>query len=151
MIASNRRAYHEYTILETLEAGVALLGSEVKSIRAGRINLKDGWVHISPDGEAFLENVHVSHYVHSRMDEALGEKRSRKLLLKRRQLDKLAQSVQAKGLTLVPTKVYLKGPLIKIEIGLAKGKTSYDKRDSQKEKEADREIRRTMKNRNYRE
>jgi len=144
MIASNRRATHEYSIGEVFEAGMVLTGTEVKSARTGKVNLSDGWVTISDAGEAFLQNTHISRYSHgSYMNHE--ESRPRKLLLKRKELNKLAEKTQEKGLTIVPLKMYFHGQYVKIEIGVAKGKKLHDKRESAKSKEADRDISRAMK------
>jgi SsrA-binding protein len=144
MIASNRRATHEYSIGEVFEAGLVLTGTEVKSARNGKVNLSDGWVTISDAGEAYLQNAHISRYTHgSYMNH--HETRPRKLLLKRKELNKLAEKTQEKGLTIVPLKMYFHGQYLKIEIGVAKGKKLHDKRESAKTKEADRDISRAMK------
>ncbi len=142
-IATNRKAYHDYHIQETHEAGISLLGTEVKSLREGRANLKEGYVLIK-DGEAFLLNCHISPYSHGNQlnHEPL---RTRKLLLHKNEITKLWGSVSQKGLTLVPLKIYFKHGKAKVEIGLAKGKRQYEKRDTIKKKEADREIERHMK------
>ncbi len=143
VVASNREAYHNYHILETHECGIALTGTEVKSIREGRCNLKDGYAQIR-QSEAWLMNVHISPYSHGNRENH-EPTRARKLLLHRGEIDKLAGKVQEKGLTLVPTKMYFKGGRIKVEIGVAKGKKLYDKRETEKRREADRETRVMMK------
>jgi SsrA-binding protein len=143
VVASNREAYHNYHILETHECGIALTGTEVKSIREGRCNLKDGYAQIRKS-EAWLMNVHISPYSHGNRENH-EPTRARKLLLHRSEIDKLAGKVQEKGLTLVPTKMYFKGGRIKVEIGVAKGKKLYDKRETEKRREADREARVMMK------
>jgi len=145
VVATNREAYHNYHILETHECGIALTGTEVKSIREGRCNLKDGYAQIRKS-EAFLVNVHISPYSHGNRDNH-DPTRTRKLLLHKSEIDKLAGKVQEKGLTLVPTKMYLKNGRIKLEIGIAKGKKLYDKRETERRREADREARAMIKER----
>ncbi len=145
IVTQNRKAYHDYHIEETLEAGIALLGTEVKSIREGRVNLKDSYVVIK-DGEAFLLNCHISPYSHGNImnHEPL---RTRKLLLHKKEIEKLAAKAAEKGYTLIPLKIYFKGPYVKVEIGVARGKRLYERRDRIKEREARREIERAIKNR----
>ena len=145
-ITTNRKVFHEYEILEKWEAGISLVGTEVKAIRDGRINLSDGWVEINANAEATLRQVHISPYSHGNINnhEPL---RPRKLLLKKKELIKLLSAVGEKGLTVVPLRVYLKGQRIKIEIGLARGKKLYDKRESTKEREAKRDMERAFKRR----
>jgi SsrA-binding protein len=138
VFAENRKAHHEYHILERLEAGIALTGTEVKSIRDGRAQLKDSFVELR-DGEAFLVNAHVSAYRHGNRENHDPE-RKRKLLLKRREIDRLVGQVQAKGLTIVPLSIYLKGQRIKVEIGLVLGKKLHDKRAAERDREHQREI-----------
>ncbi|HSB09225.1 MAG TPA: SsrA-binding protein SmpB [Blastocatellia bacterium] len=145
VVATNREAYHNYHILETHECGIALTGTEVKSIREGRCNLKDGYAQIRKS-EAWLVNVHISPYSHGNRDNQ-DPTRTRKLLLHRSEIDKLAGKVQEKGLTLVPTKMYLKNGRIKLELGVAKGKKLYDKRETERRREADREARAMIKER----
>jgi SsrA-binding protein len=142
-LASNRKARHEYHVLETLEAGVALLGTEVKSARAGRVQLKDSFVEFR-DGEAYLVGAHISPYSHGNRENHDPE-RPRKLLLRRRELDRLAGRAVAKGLTVVPLAVYLKGERVKLEIGLVQGKKLYDKRETEKRREQEREVRAAVK------
>ena len=142
-LASNRRARHEYHILERLEAGIALTGTEVKSARAGKIQLKDGFVELR-DGQAFLTAVHISPYSHGNRENHEPE-RPRKLLLKKREIERLYGRTQSKGLTVVPLAVYLKGNRVKVEIALAQGKKLYDKRQSERERELDREAREALK------
>lgn len=146
IISKNRKAYHDFHIGDTLEAGIALTGTEVKSIRAGKINLSDGWVNLTSQEEAFLEQVHISPYSHGHRDNH-PEKRVRKLLLKKKEIRKLGMQTSSKGYTIVPTKVYLKGRLIKVEIALAKGKKAFDKRETAKAKDAAKDIERAMKKR----
>ena len=141
-LASNRKARHDYEILETVEAGLMLAGTEVKSARAGRVQLKDSYVEFR-DGQAFLVGVHISHYSHGNRENHEPE-RARKLLLKRNEIDRLFGQVQQKGLTVVPLELYLKGPWIKAELGLARGKKLYDKRETEKRKTQEREMRQEM-------
>jgi SsrA-binding protein len=143
IVAQNRKAYHDYHIEEALEAGIELLGTEVKSLREGKANLKDSYVIIK-EGEAFLLNCHISPYTHGNImnHEPL---RTRRLLLHRKEIDALGGKAATKGFTLIPLKIYFKGPVAKVEIGVAKGKRSFEKREAIKEKEARREIDRAMK------
>lgn len=138
VIATNRKAYHDYHILEKVEAGMLLTGTEVKSLREGRANLTDSYVSFQR-GEAFLLNAHISPYTHGNREnhEPL---RSRKLLLHRRELNKLFLQVRDKGLAVVPLRLYFRGSLAKAEIALVRGKKQYDKRQTEKAKEADREA-----------
>jgi SsrA-binding protein len=145
VVATNREAYHNYHILETHECGIALTGTEVKSIREGRCNLKDSYGLIRR-GEAWLLNVHISPYSHGNRENH-EPKRERKLLLHRREIDKLASKAQEKGLTLVPTRMYFKDGRVKVELAVAKGKKLYDKRETERRREADREARAMMKER----
>ena len=144
LISKNRQAYFLYHILETYEAGISLLGTEVKSIRAGRVNLKDGYVLIR-NSEALLTNVHISPYKASGSYFNHDPLRDRKLLLHRKEINKLIGKTQEKGLTLVPIKMYFKGSLIKVEIGLGKGKKLHDKRETVKRRDDQREMSRAMK------
>ncbi|TAL24629.1 MAG: SsrA-binding protein SmpB [Nitrospirae bacterium] len=145
IVCQNKKAYHDYHIEETVEAGIALLGTEVKSLREGKGNLKDSHVLIK-NLEAFLLNCHISPYSHGNImnHEPL---RTRKLLLHRKEIERLTGKVAQKGYTLIPLKIYFKGSLAKVEIGLAKGKRVYEKREAVKKKEAAREIERAMKSR----
>ncbi len=141
-LASNRKARHDYSILETLEAGIALLGTEVKSARAGRIQLKDSYIEIV-EGEAYLVGAHISHYTHGNRNNHDPERR-RKLLLKRREIERLMGRITIQGQTCIPLAVYLKGNRIKVEIALAKGKKLYDKRQAEKAKLMDKEAREAL-------
>ena len=145
IISRNRRAYHEYEIVEKVEAGIVLAGTEVKAVRNGKVNLGEGWVGISDQGEAILKQIHISHYSHGNIYNHL-EVRERKLLLKKREIRKLAENVDRKGYSLVPLKMYIKGQMIKVQIGLGKGKKDHDKRQASKERDAKKEIDRAMKN-----
>ena len=144
IIYNNKKAYHEYIISEKLEAGVCLLGTEVKSCRAGKVNLSDGWVDVDKDLEPWLVDSYIGKYTHGNVHNH-EEKRRRKLLLNRKEIIKLTQRMYEKGLTVVPLKMYFKGQHIKVEIGLGKGKKLHDKRQASKEKDANREIARAMK------
>jgi len=128
-ILNNRKAFHEYHILEKFEAGAALLGTEVKSIMAGRIQLKESFVQIK-NGEVWLVGAHISHYSHGNINNH-DVLRERKLLLHRREIEKLIKETTQKGMTLVVTRIYWKSGRIKFEIGLAKGKKLYDKRETE--------------------
>ncbi len=145
IVSTNRKAYHDYHIQESVEAGISLLGTEVKSLREGRANLKDSYAIIK-DGEVFLLNCHISPYSHGNILNH-DPLRTRKLLLHKKEINKLWGGVSQKGFTLIPLKIYFKNGKAKVEIGLAKGKRQYEKRESIKEKEAKREIERHMKNR----
>ena len=142
-VATNRKAYHDYHIQETYEAGISLLGTEVKSLREGRANLKDSYAIIK-DGELFLFNCHISPYSHGNIQNH-DPLRTRKLLLHKKEISKLWGKISQQGLTLIPLKIYFKGGKAKVAIGLAKGKKQYEKRESIKEREAKREIERHMK------
>ncbi len=146
IIALNKQAYHDYAFLETFEAGISLLGSEVKSIRDGRITLKDSYAEVR-DGEIFLVKCHISPYEAAAVFNHEPE-RDRRLLLHAREIRKLTGKVQEKGLTLIPVKVMFnpKGR-IKVELALAKGKKDYEKRDTIKKRDSDREMRAAIKNR----
>ncbi len=143
LIASNKKAFHDYFILEKIEAGICLLGTEVKSLREGRINLKDSYAAIR-DGEPWLINCHISPYSHGNRENH-EPARTRKLLLHSGEIRKLIGKTQEKGLTLIPLRVYLVRGKVKIELGLARGKKLYDKRESERRKESDREARIAMK------
>ncbi len=138
VLAKNRAARHEYHILQTLEAGIELLGTEVKSAREGRVNLKDAYGKIR-NGEVFLVNAHISPYTHGNRENH-DPLRPRRLLFHRAEIRKLAKAVDTAGLTLVPLAMYLKGGLIKVEIAVGKGKRLHDKRDDSRKREAEREI-----------
>ena len=144
IVAKNKKAFHEYHIDATYEAGMVLSGPEVKSLRAGRANIRDGYVRIDSKGEAYLYNVHISLYTFAthNPNEPL---RSRKLLLHQREIKKLIGKLNEKGLALIPLKIYFKeNGRAKVELGLARGKRQYDKRASLKEQQTNREIQRAM-------
>lgn len=143
VVCTNKKAYHEYTIESVIEAGMELVGPEVKSLRAGRANLRDGYARIK-NNEIFLHNVHISPYKYASR-EAPDPLRVRKLLLNRREINRLIGKVQEKGFALIPLKIYFtnKG-LAKLELGVAKGKRLYDKRASLKKKETERDMERAI-------
>ena len=142
-IAENRKAFHDYHVLETFEAGVALLGTEVKSIREGRVNLRDSYAQVK-DGEVFVHNVHIQPYSHRGYADH-EPTRKRKLLLHRQEIRKLIGRTVEKGMTLVPTRMYFKNGHVKIALGLAKGKQAHDKRETIKKRDTDRETRAAVK------
>lgn len=143
-LAQNKKARHDYNILETVEAGIVLTGTEIKSVREGRVTLKDGFAQIKND-EAWLENIHISEYTAGNRFNH-DPLRRRKLLLHKKQIVQLGQKTSAKGVTLVPLKVYLKNGFAKVLIGVATGKHEYDKRETIKRRDQEREIQRTLKN-----
>ena len=143
VVAQNKKARHDYTIVDTIEAGLVLTGTEIKSVRAARINLKDGYAQIKK-GEAWLVNVHITPYEEGNIWNQ-DPTRTRKLLLHKKQIAKLEGEVKGTGMTLVPLKVYIKDGFAKVLIGLAKGKHDYDKRESIKRREQDRDLKRTIK------
>jgi SsrA-binding protein len=145
VISDNRQARYLYEILETYEAGIQLTGTEVKSIRAGRVNLQDGYALIR-NGEAWLINVHISPYTASGQYFNHEPRRTRKLLLRRQEIRKLVGKVEQQGLTLVPLKMYLKRGWVKVSIALVKGKKLHDKREDIKKRQDQREMQRAMKN-----
>jgi SsrA-binding protein len=143
LVASNKKAYHDFFIEEVYEAGIALMGTEVKSLRTGKVNLKESYCRISR-GEVFITNMHISPYEFGNRENP-DPLRVRKLLLHRHEIGRLIRKVDEKGLTLVPTRLYFKDGKAKLEIGVAKGKRLYDKRDSLKRQEAKREVARAVK------
>ena len=143
LIASNKKAFHDYFILQKFEAGLALTGTEVKSLREGRANLKDSYVKFE-SGEAFLFGTHISPYSHGNIQNHDPE-RTRKLLLHRREIEKLRVETTEKGLTVIPLRLYFKGGRVKVEIAVVRGKKQYDKRETEKKKELDREAAAAMK------
>lgn len=138
LIAANKKAFHDYFVLQKLEAGLVLTGTEVKSLRAGKANLKDAYV-IFKDGEAFLFGLHISPYSHGNLQNHDPE-RTRKLLLHRRELEKIRSQIVEKGLSVVPLRLYFHGSRVKAEIAVVRGKKQYDKRETEKRREADRET-----------
>jgi SsrA-binding protein len=146
IVCQNRKAYHDYSIEDTVEAGMSLVGTEVKSLREGKANLKDSYVLIK-DMEAFLLNCHISPYSHGNIMNH-DPVRTRKLLMHKSEIVRMQGKIAQKGYTLIPLKIYFKDGRAKVEVGLAKGKREYEKRDAIKEREADREIEKAMKSRN---
>ena len=144
-IAENRKAHHDFHLLETFEAGIVLLGTEVKSIREGRVNLRDSYARVE-DGEVFLYNVNISPYSHRGYADHEPLRR-RKLLLHRDEIRKLIGKTVEKGMTLVPVRLYYKNGRVKVAVSLAKGKKEYDKRETIKRRETDRETRAAIKSR----
>lgn len=142
-LATNRRAKHEYVFLKTYEAGIELRGTEVKSIRQGRINLAESYCRIDDGMQIYLLNAHISHYDFGNRNNH-DPLRKRRLLLHRHEIRRLYGQVRQQGLTLIPLKVYLKKGLVKLELGLGRGKKTYDKRETMKRKDAQREIERVM-------
>jgi SsrA-binding protein len=145
VFASNRRAWHDYHILESVESGLVLTGTEVKSIRAGKANLREGYARVA-NGELWLHNVHVAQYEAGNIYNH-EPTRTRKLLLHKGQIGRLAGRSREQGLTIVPLKLYEKKGRVKLELGLAKGKRQYDKREALAERESKREIEREIRNR----
>jgi SsrA-binding protein len=144
-IAENRKAFHDFHLLETFEAGIVLLGTEVKAIREGRVNLRDSYARVE-DGELYLYNVNISPYSHRGYADHEPLRR-RKLLLHRDEIRKLIGKTVEKGMTLVPVRLYFKNGRVKVAVSLAKGKKEYDKRETIKRREADRETRAAIKSR----
>ena len=147
-IASNRKAFHDYFVLERFEAGIELFGTEVKSIRAGQVNLKDSYCTIR-EGELFVRGMHVSPYEKGNIFNR-DPMRQRRLLMHKREIMRLYGQVKQGGLTLIPISVYFKGSRVKVQVGLCKGKKLYDKRESAANRDAQRLIQRTIKERNSR-
>ena len=143
VVAQNKKARHDYSIVDTIEAGSVLTGTEIKSVRAARIQLKDGYAQIK-NGEAWLLNVHIAPFEQGNIWNQDPD-RIRKLLLKKKQITKLANDLKGTGMTLVPLKVYLKNGFAKVLLGIAKGKHDYDKRESIKRREQERDIKRIIK------
>ena len=144
-VAENRKAFHDFHLMETFEAGLVLLGTEVKSIREGRVNLRDSFARVE-DGEVFLYNVNISPYSHRGYADHEPLRR-RKLLLHRSEIKKLIGKTVEKGMTLVPVRLYFKNGRVKVAVSLAKGKKDYDKRETIKRREVDRETRAAIKSR----
>jgi SsrA-binding protein len=146
LVASNKKAYHDYFVDETLEAGLVLVGTEVKSLRAGKANLRDSYVEVRRD-ELYLVGAHISPYDQGNLNnhEPL---RPRKLLVHKAELHRLMTKVAAKGYTLVPTRLYFRGQHAKVEVGLARGKREYDKRATIAKRDANREVERALRQRN---
>ena len=145
LISKNPTAYHNYTIEDTLEAGIVLSGTEIKSIRAGKVNLKDSYAYIK-NSEVFISGMHISPYEHGNIFNK-DPLRDRKLLLNRREINRLIGLTKQKGYSLITISLYFKGKLVKLELGIGKGKKLYDKRQDLAKKDAQRQIERTLKNR----
>jgi SsrA-binding protein len=145
VVASNRRARHDYAVLDTFEAGIALLGPEVKSLRNGKANLTDGYAVIRR-GEVFLANVHIGPYEKAWRENA-DPRRERKLLLHRAEIRRLAGKLGERGLTLIPLRLYFKNGRAKVELGLCRGKRRYDKRESIRQRETERDLQRALRGR----
>ena len=143
IIATNKKAYHDYFIEETFEAGIALTGTEVKSIREGKVNLKESFCRIK-NGEVFINNMNIAVYEFGNRENH-DPTRMRKLLLHHVEIDKLIRLTEQKGLSMVPTKIYFKRNYVKLEIGVGRGKKLHDKRQTLKQKEADREMAKAIK------
>lgn len=146
-IAENRKARHEYFILDSFEAGIELVGTEVKSIRRGGVNLKDSWCSVD-DGELWVNGMHISPYDHGNIFNR-DPMRVRRLLMHKKQIMQLLGKVKQEGLTLIPISVYFKGSMVKVQVGLCKGKKLHDKRDDMAAKSAQRDIERAVKERNH--
>lgn len=145
-VAQNRKAWHDYFVQEAFEAGIELAGTEVKSVRLGRVNLKDAWCDIS-EGELFIRGMHISPYEKGNIFNK-DPVRPRRALMHKREIQRLYGVVKQTGLTLIPLSVYFKGPFVKVEIGVCKGKKTYDKRETSARRDAAREIDRAIKERN---
>lgn len=146
VVSTNKKAWHDYFVQEAFEAGVELAGTEVKSVRAGRVNLKDAWCDVD-SGELFVRGMHISPYEHGNIFNR-DPLRRRRLLMHKREIMRLFGLLKQQGLTLVPLEVYFKGPLVKVEVGLCKGKKLYDKRADIAKRDAAREMDRAIKERN---
>ena len=145
-IADNRKAWHEYSVLESYEAGIELFGTEVKSIRKGSVNLRDSWCDISFDNEMFVKNMHISPYEQGNIFNR-DPMRERKLLMHKSEIIRLRDEVKQQGLTLIPLSLYFKNSMVKVQLGLCKGKRVHDKRAAMAERDAKREIDRIQKTR----
>ena len=146
-ISQNKKAFHDYFVLESVEAGIELCGTEVKSLRKNGCNLKDSWCQIE-DGELFVNGMHIAPYEQGNIFNR-DPYRVRRLLLHKKEIFRLFGKVKTDGLTIIPLSVYLKGSLFKVQIGLCKGKKLYDKRDAMAEKSAKRDIERALKEKNH--
>ena len=148
LIAKNPTAYHNYEILEKIEAGIVLYGTEIKSVRAGKVNLKDSYASIEKNGEVYVYSMHISPYDHGNIYNK-DPMRPKKLLLNKREINKLIGMTTQKGYTLVPIQMYFKGNFVKVELGVGRGKKLFDKREDLKKKEAERKIDRYMKDNQF--
>ena len=146
-ITQNKKAHHDYFVLESYEAGIELFGTEVKSLRAGKVNLKDSWCNIV-DGEIFVNGMHISPYDHGNIFNR-DPMRVRKLLMHKKEINKLFGTLQQQGLSLIPISLYFKGSKVKVQVGLCKGKKLYDKRATMAERDAKRNIQRALKEKQY--
>lgn len=149
VLATNRKALRDFQILEKIEAGIVLTGTEVKSVKQGHVSIQEGYIHIDDHLEAYLIGATIQPYDHGNIFNH-NQTRERKLLLHRKEIDRLYGKIREKGLTIVPLKLYLVRGKVKIKIGLAKGKNVVDKRDTIKQREADRDSQRAMRNHNHR-
>ena len=147
IIAKNPTAYHNYEIIDKIETGIVLFGTEIKSIRAGKVNLKDSYAVIEKNGEVFVYSMNISHYDHGNIYNK-DPLRPKKLLLNRNEINKLVGLTSQKGYSLIPIKLYFKGNFVKLELGIGKGKKLYDKREDIKKKESERNIERYLKDTN---
>ncbi len=145
-VANNKKAYHEYFVLESHEAGIELFGTEVKSVRQGKINLKDAWISVD-DGELWVNGMHIAPYDHGNIFNR-DPMRKRRLLMHKKEINKLFAEVQQEGVTLIPLSAYFNRGRLKIQVGLCKGKHTYDKRATVAKRDADLEARRALKERN---
>lgn len=145
-VATNKKAYHEYFVLESHEAGIELFGTEVKSVRQGKINLKDAWISVD-DGELWVNGMHIAPYDHGNIFNR-DPMRKRRLLMHKKEINKLFSEVQQEGVTLIPLSAYFNRGRLKIQVGLCKGKHTYDKRATIAKRDADLEARRALKERN---
>ncbi|MGN0477456.1 MAG: SsrA-binding protein SmpB [Ruminococcus sp.] len=146
-ITQNKKAHHDYFVLESYEAGIELCGTEVKSLRAGKVNLKDSWCNIV-DGEIFVNGMHISPYDHGNIFNR-DPMRVRKLLMHKKEINKLFGTLQQQGLSLIPISLYFKGSKVKMQVGLCKGKKLYDKRATMAERDAKRNIQRALKEKQF--
>lgn len=147
-VAKNKKAFHEYFVLESFEAGISLAGTEVKSVRAGSVNLKDAWCSVD-DGELIIKQMHISPYEQGNIFNK-PPARNRKLLMHKREIMRLLGTLKQEGLALIPLSVYFKGSLVKVQVGLCRGKKLHDKRESAAKRDAERTIDRTLKEQNRR-
>ena len=146
-VATNKKAYHEYFVLESHEAGIELFGTEVKSVRQGKINLKDAWISVD-DGELWVNGMHIAPYDHGNIFNR-DPMRKRRLLMHKKEINKLFSEVQQEGVTLIPLSAYFNRGRLKIQVGLCKGKHTYDKRATIAKRDADLEARRALKERQH--
>ncbi len=145
-VTTNKKAFHDYFVIESFEAGISLVGTEIKSIRNGNVNLKDAWCSID-DGELYVKQMHISPYEFGNIFNR-DPMRKRKLLVHKREIMRLLGLIKQQGLTIIPLSLYLKGSLVKVQVGVCKGKKLYDKRDDAAKRDANRNIERAMKEQN---